>query len=171
MKSFRKMAAATLMALIAVTSVTACDETTGIESTGSALNAPNNTTSATTTSGVPSTMKDEDAQTISEIELQEFNLENKTIKFLSSWAMNPANGKAVPVALEMFQQKYGGKVEDIIVPWDAKFDKLGAMISSGDSPDFYSAADLDMFPNPFIPLFRLKLTLRTQKSPVRSNSL
>ncbi|MGN1422366.1 MAG: hypothetical protein ACI4XA_03235 [Oscillospiraceae bacterium] len=88
MKTFRKLTAAILTSLIAVTSVTACDESSGIASGGSSDGVPNNTTPASTTSGVPSTMKEE----------------------------------------------------------DAKFDKLGAMISAGDSPDFYSAADLDMFP-------------------------
>lgn len=143
MKRTRHIAAA-IAALIAITSVTACDESTG--SAGNSVAAPSSTTTASTTTGVPSTMKEEDAQTISDIEVEEFNLENKTIKFLSSWAMNPANGKAVPVALEMFQQKYGGEIQDIVCAWDARYDQLGAMIASGDSPDFFSAADLDVFP-------------------------
>lgn len=131
-------------AIIAITSVTACDETTG--SAGSSAVAPNSATTASTTSGVPSTMKEQDAQIISDIEVEDFSLENKTIKFLSSWPMNPANGKAVPVALEMFQQKYGGEIQDIACAWDARYDQLGAMIASGASPDFFSAADLDVFP-------------------------
>lgn len=146
MKAFKKFAAATIAALIAATSLTACEETAPNPSSAPGATAPNSTTTPATTSGVPSTMKEEDAQTVSEIELQEFNLENKTIMFLSSWPMNPANGKAVPVALELFQQKYGGQVEDVVCPWDARYDKLAAMVSSGDSPDFFSAADLDTFP-------------------------
>ncbi|MGN1338916.1 MAG: extracellular solute-binding protein, partial [Oscillospiraceae bacterium] len=145
MKKIKQLAAAAA-ALIAVTSVTACDESTELPSTNAPSNAPSASTSSSTTSGVPSTMKEEDAKTISDIEVQEFNLENKTIRFLSSWPMNPANGKAVPVSLEMFEQKYGGKVEDIVCAWDARYDQLAAMVSSGDSPDFFSAADLDNFP-------------------------
>lgn len=145
MKKIKQLAAAAA-ALITVTSVTACDESNGVGTSNNPGNAPTASTASSTTSGVPSTMKEEDAKTISDIEVQEFNLENKTIKFLSSWPMNPANGKAVPVSLEMFQQKYGGEVVDIVCPWDARYDQLGAMVAAGDSPDFFSAADLDVFP-------------------------
>ena len=38
-------------------------------------------------------------------------LENPTVKWLSFWDINPVNGKAVPVHLEMFENIYGGKIE------------------------------------------------------------
>lgn len=140
MNMTKKLSAA-LAALVALTSLTACDEG-GTQSTSSIQQS----TSLTTTTASPSTMREEDAQTIAEIELEAFELENKTIKFLSSWDINPANGKAVPVALEMFQQTYGGNIEFVSTTWDQRYDKLAALVAAGDSPDFFSAADLDTFP-------------------------
>ncbi|HCR74084.1 MAG TPA: sugar ABC transporter substrate-binding protein, partial [Ruminococcus sp.] len=49
-------------------------------------------------------------------ELLTGELENKTIKFLSTWDINPdATGKSVPLELALFQQKYGGNIETKIV--------------------------------------------------------
>ena len=39
-------------------------------------------------------------------------LENKTIKWLSTWDINSdATGKTTPVELAIFQERYGGKIE------------------------------------------------------------
>lgn len=64
-----------------------------------------------TTSGVPSTMKEDDKEAMAGIEVKDAKkLENPTVKWLSFWDINPVNGKAVPVHLEMFENVYGGKI-------------------------------------------------------------
>ena len=104
-----------------------------------------NSTSERTTPP-PSTMAEEQQQQAEEIETKEFELENKSITFLASWARNPANGKNKDVALELFQTRYGGEVVDIVVPDADRYSRLATLVSTGDSPDFFSAGDMDAFP-------------------------
>ena len=74
-------------------------------------------------------------------------LENKTIKFLSSWDINPdSTGKSVPLELALFQQKYGGNVQTKIVSFDERFEQLAYSINGGEGIDFFPAADFDAFP-------------------------
>ena len=92
-------------------------------------------------------MKEDDKEAMAGIEVKDAKkLENPTVKWLSFWDINPVNGKTVPVHLEMFENVYGGKIEYIQTTFDDKYDKLGTMIASGDSPDMFPAADLDTFP-------------------------
>lgn len=128
-KIFSSLAAA----MILVSMLTACSEGSGGSST-------------TVTTPVPSTMAQEQQSQADEISVKEFELSNKKVRFLSSWARNPANGKNKDVALELFQTKFGGEVEDIIVGQADRFDKLATMVSTDESPDFFSAADMDAFP-------------------------
>ena len=100
----------------------------------------------TTTTPPPSTMAEEQQEQADEIETKEFELENKSITFLASWARNPANGKNKDVALELFQSRYGGEIVDITVPDGERYDRLATLVSTGDSPDFFSAGDMDAFP-------------------------
>lgn len=93
-----------------------------------------------------STMDEALQSQANEIEVKEFELENKKITFLASWSRNPANRKNKDVALELFQSKFGGEVEDIVVGDSERYDKLSALVTSDKSPDFFSAADMDAFP-------------------------
>ena len=104
------------------------------------------TPQVTTTTPPPSTMAAEQQEQADEIETKEFELENKSITFLASWARNPANGKNKDVALELFQTRYGGEIVDITVPDGERYDRLATLVSTGDSPDFFSAGDMDAFP-------------------------
>lgn len=97
---------------------------------------------ATTTA----TMNEEQAAVVENVEVEAETLENPTLKFLSFWPINPTEGKPVPVALQLFQTKYGGTVKDIPTTWDTRYDDLANMVMSGDSPDMFSATDLDLFP-------------------------
>lgn len=73
--------------------------------------------------------------------------ENKTIKWLSTWNINPdETGKNKPTELVVFEEKYGGKIEWIKCTWENRYEKLSTLISSGDSPDFFAANDGDAFP-------------------------
>lgn len=92
-------------------------------------------------------MKEDDKKAMAGIEVKDAKKPEKpTVKWLSFRDINPVNGKAVPVHLEMFENVYGGKIEYIQTTYDDKYDKLGAMIASGDSPDMFPAADPDTFP-------------------------
>lgn len=140
MKHIRQISAAAA-ALCFVLTATACD--------GEGTPSPAPSTSAPvqqTTAGTTATMKKEDADKIAEIDIGAEKLENGTVKFLSSWDLNPKEGQPVAPALEMFQSQFGGKIEYIETPWDNRFDKLAALVSSGDSPDMFSAGDMDVFP-------------------------
>lgn len=139
MRKLRSRSAAAVMAAISL--LASCS---GRDAEGTA--ATNQTTAATTTMP-PSTMAEEQQSQMEEVDVgKDFELTNKKITFLSSWARNPANGKAKDVAIEMFQTRYGGEIEDLIVTSDARFDRLATMIATGSSPDFFSAADMDAFP-------------------------
>ncbi len=92
------------------------------------------------------TLAEEDKAIVDQLKTDSKTLENPTIKWLSFWDINPANGKAMPVELELFSSQYGGKIEYIQTTWDDKFDKLATMVQSGDSPDMFPAADMDVVP-------------------------
>lgn len=94
----------------------------------------------------PSTMAQEQQSQVEEIKVKDFQLENKEITFLASWARNPANGKNKDVALELFQTRFGGVVIDKVVDDAERFTTLASMVSTGQSPDFFSAGDMDAFP-------------------------
>lgn len=82
-------------------------------------------------------------------ELLTGELENKTIKWLSTWDINPGNtGKKVPADLYLFEQRYGGSIEYHPAADDKDlYDKLAASISSGDGMDFFYAGNLDAIPS------------------------
>lgn len=74
-------------------------------------------------------------------------LENKTIKWLATWDINPdSTGKNKPTELVAFEEKYGGKVEWIQCEHNERYEKLAQMIDSGDGVDFFYAGDMDAFP-------------------------
>ena len=131
----KKIFSMSAAAMILLTMLTACSQS------GSGSGS-----STTTTTAPPSTMAQEQQSQADEISVKEFELENKSVTFLSSWARNPANGKNKDVAIELFQTRFGGEVVDVVVGSSERFDRLAAMVSTGDSPDFFSAADMDAFP-------------------------
>lgn len=99
-----------------------------------------------TTPTTTATMKEEQAAVVEQVEVEDAPLENGTLKFLSFWDINPTEGKPVPVALQLFRTKYGGKVEYIPTTRDTRYDDLATMVLGGNSPDMFSACDLDLFP-------------------------
>lgn len=74
-------------------------------------------------------------------------LENKTIKWLSDWDINPdSTGKNKPTELVAFEEKYGGKIEFIRCDYDDRYEKLAKMINSDEGIDFFYAGNMDAFP-------------------------
>ena len=140
MKNITRITAAAL-AICSVLAVTGCDEQQAVSAPNSS-NAP----AQATTAGTTATMNKEDADKIAEIDIGAEKLENGVVKFLSSWDLNPAEGQPVAPALEMFQTQYGGRIEYINTPWDSRYDRLAVLVQSDDSPDMFSAGDMDVFP-------------------------
>lgn len=65
-------------------------------------------------------------------------LENKTVKWLSNWDINPdSTGKKTPVELAMFQEKYGGEVKYYPTSWEQRFNDLSTYVMSDEGIDFY----------------------------------
>ncbi len=91
--------------------------------------------------------KEELSSLADESELLTGTLENKTIKWMANWDINPdGTGKKTPVELETFQSHYGGKVEFHNVDWNSRYDQLANAINGGEGIDFFPASDLDAFP-------------------------
>ncbi|MBE6826582.1 MAG: carbohydrate ABC transporter substrate-binding protein [Oscillospiraceae bacterium] len=74
-------------------------------------------------------------------------LENKTIKWLSDWDINPgATGKSTPIDLAIFQERYGGEIKWIQCTYAERYDKLANAINSDEGIDFFYAGNFDAFP-------------------------
>lgn len=79
--------------------------------------------------------------------LEDTELENKTIKWLSDWDINPdSSGKNKPTELVAFEEKYGGKIEWIQCTYENRYEKLAETINSGEGVDFFYAGNMDAFP-------------------------
>lgn len=114
---------------------------------GSSEDSSGSTTAATTAATEPKVLDEEDAQIVQNIGTgDEEILENGTVKWLSFWDLNPANGKPKSVELELFETKYGGKIEYIPTTYETRFSDLSTQVLGGTSPDLFPAADLDTFP-------------------------
>ncbi|MBO6302916.1 MAG: extracellular solute-binding protein [Ruminiclostridium sp.] len=140
------------LALACVLTAGSCGGGNGRPDTSAAGSGDTQTTTAaeTTTTTPPATLKEEDKAAIEEIETDFTELENKTVTLLANFDLNPAAGKPKSVALEMFESKCGGKIESILCSWDDRYDKLSTMVLAGDSPDMFSAEDLDIVPGKII---------------------
>lgn len=130
-----------MLAVCCTAAVTACDDEAPVSGSSSSSTAP-----ATTASTTTATMNEEDANKVAEIEIEAQPLENGTVKFLSSWDLNPAEGQPISVALEMFRTKFGGRIELVNTTWESRYEKLATLVASDDSPDMFSAGDMDVFP-------------------------
>ncbi len=139
MKNTKRITAAAL-ALSSLMALTACEQEAPVSSSGTSASPV--TTAATT----KATMNEEDAAAVAEIDIGAQKLENPKVRFLSSWDLNPAEGQPLSVALEMFQTQYGGEIVFEFTPWDDRYTKLATLVAADDSPDMFSAADMDVFP-------------------------
>lgn len=145
MKRFKSIIAAVL-AVGCVLTVTGCDEeSTPASVSGDPTGTPTGTPQQSSTAS-KATMNSSDAENVATIDVGAEKLENPTVQFLSEWDLNPAEGQQISVALEMFQTQYGGEIEWIYTSFDERYTKLATMIASDQSPDMFSAGDMDIFP-------------------------
>ncbi len=149
MKRFKKVISAVL-ALGCVLSLSACVTEEPVSSGGGDSNSGTSSAPQTTTTANTATMKEDDAEKVAEIDIGAEKLENPTVKFLSSWDLNPAEGQPISVELEMFQTQFGGRIEYVQCPWDDRYTKLAALVLADDAPDMFSAGDMDVFPKGLI---------------------
>lgn len=133
----RKTSALLLAALMAFSMLAGCSGDNGGSDT---------TTTTTTAATTAATLASEDQQVVEDLLSDVETLENPTVKWLSFWDINPAEGKAVPIDLELFKSKYGGEIEYIPTTWGEKYERLSTLVASGDSPDMFPAADMDVVP-------------------------
>ena len=134
---------ASLLVVSLVPMIAGCDEESP---NSSAPQGGNNVPPQQVTSSSVAAMEGDDASKVAEIEVEAEKLKNPTVQFLSEWDLNPAEGQPVSVALELFQTKYGGRIEHIYTTFAERYTKLATLISSDQSPDMFSAGDMDVFP-------------------------
>ena len=102
----------------------------------------------TTVSTAPKELDEEDKAAVEDVDIgEDEKLENGTIKWLATYDINPDLGKPKLFALELFESKYGGKVEWIPTTWDERYEKLSESVLGGTSPDLFPAQEFDTFPS------------------------
>ena len=113
----------------------------------SLFSCQNNAKKSTVNKDLDPKIREELNDIVSNEELLTGELENKKIKWMATWDINPGpTGKNVPIELALFQERYGGEIEYYAVTWENRYDKLAAAIQSGEGIDFVSASDSDAFP-------------------------
>lgn len=105
-------------------------------------------TESTTVSTAPKELNEEDKAAVDQmLEVSEDEkLENGTVKWLSWYDINPADNKPKLTALELFETKYGGKIEYIPTTWDNRFTDLSTLVVGGSSPDIFPGQEGDVYP-------------------------
>lgn len=139
-----------VMALLLATSVTACGSNKENANANDTTTAAQTTTTAATVAINTETLKEDEAEVLNDISsmLQDVELENKTIKWLSFYDLNPdTTGKSKDVGLEMFEKKYGGKVVWYPTTWSSRYDDLSIKVLGGEGIDFFPGDDTSNFPN------------------------
>ncbi len=140
MKNFKKTLAG-VSALAFAMSMTACGG--GSESGGDTTTAPVETTTGATVEINTATVAEEDQQTLdkmAEENLQDIELENKTIKWLAHYDINPStDGKSENIALNLFKNKYGGEIQWYTTTWDTRYSDLSTYVLGGEGIDFFPA--------------------------------
>jgi len=69
-------------------------------------------------------------------------LENKTIKWMANWGFSTDSH----IDLVVFQERYGGNIEETIIDWEVRYEKLATAINGDEGIDFFPAGDADVFP-------------------------
>lgn len=145
-----------LMALTMITGIagmTACSKDGDDTSSNNTTTQAATTTTAATVAINTDTLKAEEAEVLSSITdaLPDVELENKTIKWLAHYDQNPdSTGKSKSVALEMFETKYGGKIEWMPTTWENRYNDLSTMVLGGEGVDFFPGDDTFNFPKGII---------------------
>ena len=99
------------------------------------------TTTAVTVEINTATVAEEDQKTLDDLaneKLRDVELENKTIKWLAHYDINPStNGASESVSLNFFKNKYGGEVKWYPTTWDGRYSVLSTYVLGGEGIDFF----------------------------------
>lgn len=148
MKNTKKIMAG-VMALAMTAGLAAC----GSDDGGSSSNGGNGGADATTTQETTTTtqatvaineseLTEEQADLLSSAmsQLQDVELENKEIKWLAHYDINPStNGASKKAELELFERKYGGYITWIPTTWDNRYNDLSTNVLGGTGVDLYAS--------------------------------
>ncbi|MDY3792923.1 MAG: extracellular solute-binding protein [Oscillospiraceae bacterium] len=128
--------------------------TMGLTACGSSFEQPETTTAATreTTTALTvevNTEKNSDEQQeiidSSVSQLRDEQLDNKTIKWLATWDINPdSTGKTEPVGLSMFKSKYQGEVKWYQTTWETRYSDLSTYVLGGEGIDFFQRDSMSL---------------------------
>ena len=136
-----------LMALSMMTGLTACGNNDG--SSDATSEETTTTTTAKTVAVNTEELKEDEAAALEDTmsQLQDVELENKTIKWLAHYDLNPSsNGASKSVGLEMFEKKYGGEIQYYPTTWENRFNDLSTYVLGGEGIDFFPGDDTANFP-------------------------
>ncbi len=142
-----------LLAFSMAAGLTACSgdgESTGSDETTLAETV---TTTAATVEINTATLAAEEEDVLAEAmsQLQDVELENKEIKWLAHYDINPSgSGASKSVAMEMFEKKYGGTVKWYQTTWENRFNDLSTYVLGGEGIDFFPGDDVYNFPKGII---------------------
>lgn len=139
-----------VLALSMTAGLTACKNGGGADAT--------TTTETTTTTGVTVAINTEGLKEGEEevlanamSQLRDVEMENKTVKWLAHYDLNPStSGASKSVALEMFETKYGGTLEWIPTTWNTRYDDLSTNVLGGVGVDIFPGDDVYNFPKGII---------------------
>ncbi|MBQ3160813.1 MAG: hypothetical protein IJC04_01655 [Oscillospiraceae bacterium] len=144
-----------LLALSMTAGFTACSS-----DEGGAGGAADETTKAETVTTTAATVEvntatlaaeEEDVLAAAMEQLQDVELENKEIKWLAHYDINPSgSGASKSVAMEMFEKKYGGSVKYYKTTWENRFNDLSTYVLGGEGIDFFPGDDVYNFPKGII---------------------
>lgn len=100
------------------------------------------TTTAATVEINTATLAEDDQKSLDQVaeeNLQDVELENKTIKWLAHYDINPstASGQSESVQLNLFKNKYGGEIKWYQTTWDTRYSDLSTYVLGGEGVDFF----------------------------------
>lgn len=136
-----KRALAFALAVSATAGLSACSDDGGEHGY---LNATETTTQQTVALNTETLAAEEEEQ-VAELtdSLTDTELENKNIKWLAFWdPWHPTGqGNSKPVAVELFEKKYGGTIEYYPTTWENMANDLSVSVLGGEGIDFFPGMD------------------------------
>ncbi|MGN0665643.1 MAG: ABC transporter substrate-binding protein [Huintestinicola sp.] len=131
-----------LTAATALLCVSTCFTACGSEDGNAAGSESEATTTPSATVAVNTeVLNEEDQATVDNVAdkyLKDVELENKTIKWLAHYDINPTtSGNSKSVQLELFDSKYGGNVQYYPTTWASRYSDLSTYVLGGEGIDFF----------------------------------
>ena len=127
-----------LMAMSVAFGLTACG--TNSDDSSSTDETTATTTTAATVAVNTEGLKEDEEEVLEDSmsQLVDTELENKEIKWLAHYDINPStNGASKKVEIEMFEKKYGGTIKYYPTTWDNRYNDLSTYVLGGEGIDFF----------------------------------